>query len=271
MNAGEGLFAADGAAFGGVFDLTRLDPACKLAALLLFSLAVALLRNPFWAALALAASALLCLAGRLPARKLLRQLAFANIFLIFLWIFLPLRLGEAPLGPADVLLRVGPFSFTRSGLALALLITLKSNAAIIATLALAGTSSFAANGHAMRRLKVPEKAALLFLLTQRHLYSLGEELEKLNRAARLRGFQPGSSLRAYRVQAWLLGRLLLRSWNKAERVNNAMRLRGFCGKFPFINPVALNAAELRRSRVFLAGAACFSITLFVVDILKLIP
>ncbi len=260
----DGVFAASPInENSAILPLRQLDPACKLAGLFIFSICAALLHDPFPAGVALAGGALLCLTSRLPFKILLLSLGLANFFMIFLWIFLPVKLGHDPAALAVF----GPFSLAPEGFKLALLITLKSNAVILATLALAGTSSFSANGRALIRLKLPPKLALLILLTHKHLLLLSQEMRNLSDAAKLRGFSPKAGLRSYRVQAWLVGRLLLRSWDRAERIDEAMRLRGFRGKFPLISEKAPQGEERRQSFILLAGLGLFAAFFSALDIL----
>jgi cobalt/nickel transport system permease protein len=51
------------------------------------------------------------------------------------------------------------------------------------------------------------------------------------RAARIRGFRPGTNANTYRTYSFLIGMLFVRAVVRAERVHQAMRCRGFKGKF----------------------------------------
>ncbi len=220
-----------------VLPLADLDPAHKLGACFFYACAVSLLQTLPLAALSIVPAAVLVMAGGQPLKPLLKRLALANLFFAFLWLFLPW--GMAASGQdQNVLARFGPFVLQKSGLRLAGLITLKGNAILAAILALAGSSSPAANAQALLRLKVPAKLVTLILLTQRHLDMLAEEGRRLYQAARLRGFAPKTDLKTYRCYAWFCGLILLRAWDRAERVNAAMRLRGFYGRFTPLAPPA---------------------------------
>lgn len=207
-----------------------------ILAALLFAVGVSLLRTPCMAGLAcLAAGAMAAAAvwrGGASLRQLGRRLAAVNLFLLFLWLTLPLELAGRP----DALLELGPLCFHATGLWLALCISLKANAIALCLLCLLDAASVTANARALQRLGLPRKLVTLLLLTHAHLGRLRREYAELFHAARLRGFAPGCSLRSLRVWGWLLGALLARSWQTSEAVAQAMRLRGFCGCFPLVSP-----------------------------------
>ena len=51
------------------------------------------------------------------------------------------------------------------------------------------------------------------------------------RAMRARAFRPRADRRTWRALGWLLGMLMVRSFERAERVAGAMKCRGFDGTF----------------------------------------
>ena len=202
--------------------LGLVPPAKKLAAAAIFSLAVSLLAHPLTAACAVFVPATLVAAGRLSPFTVLRKLLPVNVFFLFLWVFLPLNISS------------GSLHFSQSGLSHAALITLKGNAIAATLLALAGTSSISASCRALVTLRVPEKLVTLLLLTYGNLAFMADEAARLFAAAKLRGFIPRTSWASYKTFGYLTAMLLLRSWQRSQRVGKAMRLRGFAGRFPLL-------------------------------------
>ena len=220
---------------GESFSGLRAFPAReKLCAALVFSLAASLLSHPLPALGACVFAALLLACSGLSPAFIARRLMPINGFFLFLWILLPLSFSSGS-GP-ETTLSFGPVSLNASGAALALLITLKGNAIAAALLALAGTSSVRENGHALIRLGLPEKFVVLLLVTHGNLERMAEEYQRGFQAAKLRAFTPATTLASYGTYARLVGLLLVRSWQRAQRIETAMRLRGFCGRFPLIAP-----------------------------------
>lgn len=203
----------------------RLDPRGKMVVATLFAVLVAVAKT-YTATLAGLAVALFWLAlARLPLKKVVVRLLVVNSFIFFLWFVLPLTY------PGDAVWQFGPLTVTRQGLIFTGLITLKSNAIIIALIALIATVPVVTLGQAMHNLRLPDKLCHLLLFTYRYLYVFEEEYHRLVQAMKVRGFQPRTNLHTYRSYAYLAAMLLVRSLDRADRVFQAMRCRGFHGVF----------------------------------------
>jgi cobalt/nickel transport system permease protein len=50
----------------------------------------------------------------------------------------------------------------------------------------------------------------------------------------VRAFRPKSNMHTYKTYAYLVGMLIVRSYDHSQRIYNAMLCRGFTGKFPII-------------------------------------
>ena len=209
----------------GDSSIHRLDPRVRLATAALFSLCTALLREHAAAATALALAGSTLALSRPPLAVLFRRVAVVNAFVLFLWATVPATM------PGETVLTVGPLALSREGLALAGLVTLKSNAILLAFLALVTTMDSPTMGHALDRLGVPPKLAFLFLFTYRYLHVIAEEWQRLVTAARLRGFVPRTGMHSYRTIAHMLAMVLVNSFDRSGRVYQAMVLRGFAGRF----------------------------------------
>lgn len=205
--------------------LSRIDTRLKIIFILLFSFAVALSEN--WIALvfSLAVSILAVFLSRLDFPVIVKRLFLAFGFILFLWLVLPFTAS------GDPLYRIGPLTLTWAGIALAARITLKSSSLILVFLALTGSSSIAAIGHALQRLGLSEKLVYLLLFCYRYIFVIEQEYRRLEKAIRLRSFRPGTDLHTYRTYAYLVAMLFLRSSLRADQVHKAMLCRGFHGRF----------------------------------------
>jgi cobalt/nickel transport system permease protein len=236
--------------------LHRLSPRLKLALAAAWALAIAVSPRPWAPAAALPLGLALVLAAGLDLGAVARRMLLVNGFIAFLWLFLPF--GPGP----DVVATLGPLEVSRQGLSLALLVTLKSNAILLAFLALVGTSSVPALGRGLAGLGVPRKLCHLLLFTYRHLHVMAREYRRLRTAAAMRGFAPRTGLHTYRTYAYLAAMVLVRSWDRAERVHQAMRLRGFSGSFPLLEPPQtrpLDRAWAAGLLLAVAGLACLNL------------
>jgi cobalt/nickel transport system permease protein len=203
----------------------HLDPRGKMVVATLFAVLIAVSKT-YTTTLAGLAVALCWLAlARLPLKQVVTRLLVVNAFIFFLWLVLPLTY------PGEAVWRLGPLAATREGLAYTGLITLKSNAIIIALIALVATVPVVTLGQALHELRLPDKLCHLLLFTYRYLYVFEQEFRRLGLAMKVRGFRPRTNLHTYRSYAYLAAMLLVRSFERADRVFQAMRCRGFHGVF----------------------------------------
>jgi len=234
----------------------KLDPRFRLLAAAALTLPAAVLHDLRAALAALAAGALLVLLARLSPGRVVRRMLAVNVFILFLWLFIPFSQDGTPL------LALGPLTATREGVNLALLLTVKSNAILLALMALLGTIPVQDLGPAMQRLGVPDKLCHILLFTYRYIFVIHQEYLTMRQAMQARGFRPRTDRHTYRSYAWLLGMLLVRSWDRAERVHGAMRCRGFQGRFYTLTRFAAapgDYAFLAGSLVVTAGIICLEI------------
>ncbi|RWX52214.1 cobalt/nickel transport system permease protein [Candidatus Electrothrix marina] len=246
---------SDGTSF-----LHRADPKGKLISTGVLSLVIALSQTRGTALLGFPLAFTLVLAARLSWSKLLRRLFIVNSFNLLLCLILPLTYTG---GKTVSLIGI---NLSSTGFFLALLITVKSNAVILLFISLLATSTAAQLGHGLQQLRLSPKLCLLLLFSYRYIALIQQELFRLQRAAGLRCFQPKTNLHTYRTYSYMLGMMLVRSWNRAARVQQAMKLRGFSGQFySLYDSGGMRKSDLLLSAVLLlAGAG-----LVVIEILSI--
>ena len=216
----------------------RLDPRVKIVVVFLFSVVVAVSTRFAVLVSAIALGVCVTWLANLPTKELLRRLVPINIFIIFLWLFLPFTFEGKPL------FSVGPLVGTHEGVLYATQITIKSNAIVVVLIALVSSTSILTLGHAMHELRVPKKIVHLFFFTYRYIHVIHREYLRLVNAMKARGFRPGTNMHTYKTYAYLVGMLLVRSSDRAERVRNAMLCRGFRG-----NLYSLSTFSMKREDV----------------------
>jgi cobalt/nickel transport system permease protein len=205
--------------------LARVDARVKIVGAVAWSLLVTALHDQRGTLLALAFAVLLIYLAKWPARNLINRLVTVNMFFLFMWLMLPFSFST----PGLVIGTFGPLKVTREGLDLATVLTLKGNAIVLAVLALLGTSPLYVLAAAGRKLRFPEKLVSIFLLTVRYYQVIFKEYQRLRKAMRARGFRLNLSKNSVRGASNLVGSLLVRSFDRAERVHRAMVSRGYRG------------------------------------------
>ncbi|MDJ0623368.1 MAG: cobalt ECF transporter T component CbiQ [Desulfocapsaceae bacterium] len=230
----------------------RRDPRAKIVGTIFYTATVALLNSFIPLLLALAFSLMMLFLARLPWAAVSKRLLLVNGFTLFLWITLPLTYGGEQYYDYSFL------HLSREGIILAAQITLKTNSIILAIIALLTTSTIAELGSGLDRLRFPKKICFLLLYSYRYIFVIHQEYSRLLRAARMRSFSPATNLHTYRTFAYLFGMTLVKSYNRAQRVHQAMLLRGFNG-----NLVSLHRYDFTLRDLFFLLLLCFSILLLI--------
>ncbi len=206
--------------------LRRLDPRWKLAGLVLATVSAAALRYPPAAAVALLGSAALVVLARLPRRWFLERIGAVALFLALFTLPLPFLL-DGPGAAWDF----GPVRVSGHGLTVALLIWTKALTVLSLMLVLLASAPLEDTLKAAHALRVPGLLVQLAVLTYRYVFVLAGELARLRVALRVRGYRNRADRHSYRTVGHVAGTLLVRGYERAERVGQAMRCRGFDGRF----------------------------------------
>ena len=227
---GEGLFvirmtldlrhAPDTASFLG-----KLDPRWKLAAVLLPCLAISLLEYLPAAALALLLALILVFVARLPLSWYLARIGGVALFMVWFVILLPWLIPDTKPG-----LSIGPLHLSY-GLALALLLCSKAFAIVSLIMVHLATTPLPATLKAAHALYMPGLVVQVALLSYRYIFVVAGEFTRLRTALRVRGYRNRADRHSYRTIGQVSGTLLVRGYERAERVGQAMRCRGFDGRF----------------------------------------
>lgn len=235
--------------------LDRLDSRTRL--IVAVALVLAVVRLTSFAALgaAIVAGFGLTLYAGIPPRRTLRRLLHVEGFLLILFVALPLIARDGPF------IDIGLLSLSQPGIERALTLVARITAAVLIVLPLVAGLTPIRLGHALGRLGVPSRLTQVFLFAIRYIDLLRAEARRLQDAMRLRGFVPGTNLHTLRSYGHFIGQLLVRAVERAERVDEAMRCRGFRGRFPLVTFERFGAADT--SAVLIAAA--FIVATFALD------
>lgn len=219
--------------------LSRLDPRWKLAALLFAAAVVATLHTLPVALTALTAALVVVFLARLPPRWFLERLGAAALFFALFALPLPLLLaGDEP----DWAL--GPIHVSWHGVEAALLLTAKAVTLVALLLTVQATAPLETTLKAAHALRIPGLLVQLSLLTYRYVFVLADELRRLRIALRVRGYRNRANRHSYRTAGHIAGTLLVRGYERAERVGQAMRCRGFDGQFRSLTTFSTRPADV---------------------------
>ena len=200
----------------------RLDPRVKVLTTLLFIIYVVSFNKyeiarllPFFLF-----PAFLIGMANLPFGYLLRKLILVSPFVLFIGIF-------NPFFDQDILLQIGTFRISGGWISL-VSILLRFMLTVGAALLLIATTGLPAICMALEKLGAPRIFVLQLLMLYRYIFVLIEEAIRMLRAYTLRSFS-AKKIR-YHVFKQMLGNLLLRTIDRAQRIHLAMLSRAFTGE-----------------------------------------
>lgn len=238
------LVAADATGRAPSF-VDRLDARTRILAAIAVIVTAVAITDPSVLAAAVVALAALAAATRVAAADLGRRLLHLEGFMILLVMMLPFSVA------GETAFRLGPLAASWAGLDRALLILLRVNVAALALFVLVAGIEPVRLGHALARLSVPPRLVLLLLFAARYVGVLRAEAVRLHEALRARGFVARTSRHTVRTLGHVVGQLLVRTVERAERIDEAMRCRGFSGHFALVTAERFSS----RDAVFAAALA----------------
>lgn len=158
--------------------------------------------------------------AELPVKPILLRILLVSPFIIGIGILNPFF--------DDQVYSLGGWEISRGWITF-LSILLKSGLTVTAALLLIATTGMDRLAGALRMLKIPRIFVLQLLLTYRYISVLMEEVARTLRAYSLRAPEQKGIQRS----AWgsLAGQLILRTFDRAQRIYEAMCLRGFAGEY----------------------------------------
>jgi cobalt/nickel transport system permease protein len=201
----------------------RWDPRVKIFALFALIFTIATLYELPIIAASLGLCIILVLISRLPLSFVTKRLLPVTIFLLPFFIIIPLTM------PGETSFKILAFSFNTDGLVIAARVYLKAISIVMLIITMMGTASFADSLKAMERLKIPPMIVQMILFTYRYIFVFLLEMRRMNRAMSARNFVKKTNTHTLKTIGNFVGVLLVRSFEKAEKIYQAMLSRGYDG------------------------------------------
>jgi cobalt/nickel transport system permease protein len=118
---------------------------------------------------------------------------------------------------------------------------------------LTNTTRFIELLRALRKLGCPQILVMNLSFLYRYLFVLTEEAMRMKQARDCRRVARAPFFEELKVLSSMLGTLLIRSFERAERMHGAMLSRGYTGDFPVVSPRKFSWHDL----AFLSGVVLF--------------
>jgi cobalt/nickel transport system permease protein len=241
----------------------RLDPRIKVVVTLLFILSNVLLPDGAWLAFLFSLILILLIAwmsGIGMGYTLERSFVALPFFLAAVTAIFALP------GRTLVVWNLGPWHLvaTEAGLLRFVSIVIRSWLSVQVAIILIATTQFPDLMHALRHLHVPAVLIAVISFMYRYLFLMTNEAMRLMRAREARSARPagGGGVSIFwraKVAGNMAGQLFLRSYERSERVYNAMLSRGYQGQLLTLNPHKLQARDWLLGLCMLLTLACVQV------------
>jgi cobalt/nickel transport system permease protein len=218
-----------------------LDPRIKVLVTVAYIVSNALLPDGAWIAF-LFAFAFLLLANALSGLGL--GFTFRRSFIVFPFALIAITvLFSIPGSPVfQFKLWMWNFVITDAGLLRFVSIVIRSWLSVQMAILLVSATEFPKIIHALNHLRVPTIITVIISFLYRYLFVLSDEVIRMlrarqSRSAAVAGVRSGGSV-AWRAQTagHMAGQLFLRSYERSDRIYNAMLSRGYKGELMTIHP-----------------------------------
>lgn len=208
------------------------NPAVKIGTLCLCCFLIAALHSLLWSVVAAALSLVAVALSGVPWQGPLRRLAAMSGFLLMLVVILPLSGRIRADEVVFIVAGLENWPFRSQGLLLALTIACKAVGVALLMEPMLATASLTRTLQGFDGLGLPRALTQMVLLCHRYLFVFQEEIRSMQRSMRVRGFMPRTNLATMRTMGNCFGMLFIRSFERTERIYEAMLSRGYQGHVP---------------------------------------
>lgn len=217
----------------------RLDPRAKIILVATYVVSVVSTPPPHLLAFVVFAGLIswACAISRVPLSHIWLRALGVLPFAFFASFLMPfLKEGET------ISIFNGSINLSVTGLWIFAGVMMKSFLGASATIWLISTTPFNSLLRGVRMMGAPIILVDLLALIYRYIFVLVSEAMHLKRAAAARGYRPRWLAQAILIGR-LIGRLFVRSYERAERIYDAMVLRGFTGQLPISKPLSFHLRD----------------------------
>jgi cobalt/nickel transport system permease protein len=170
--------------------------------------------------------------GRIPLKTMGLKILSVSPFAIAIGI-------ANPFIDRQIVMNIGSFGISGGTLSF-ISILIKFILTVGTALTLVATTGFETMCAGLIRLRIPRVFAVQLLFMYRYIFVLFDEALRMIRAHSLRSFRTYPDIK---IIGLLIGQLLLRSLNRAERIHNAMVSRGFDGEIRIMKTMRMRPAD----------------------------
>ncbi|AEH61773.1 cobalt ABC transporter, inner membrane subunit CbiQ [Methanosalsum zhilinae DSM 4017] len=228
--------------------LHSFDPRAKVVTFTALIFSFAFIPELIIAIFAVLFSIAMIFISKIPPVFVFRYLRFPALFIFTIIVVMAFTVEGRPL------LDLHYISITQEGIDIGSLIFFRAIAALILAFLMLATSRFDEIIKAMYMLKVPGVMVQIITFSYRYIFVILDELHTLKRSMYARGFNLKLNMYSLSVLGNMVGMLLIKSYDRGERVYRSMIARGYTGNPRLFTSFNMITKDYILSAVMLATA-----------------
>jgi cobalt/nickel transport system permease protein len=146
---------------------------------------------------------------------------------------------------------------SREGLVRSGILVLRVLSIVLLVFPAFGTSRFDVTIKALGRLRVPAPLIQIVLFSYRYLFVYSDQMRRMGLAQRARGFRARMDLKTLQLMGNRIGVLLVGSVERTQRIQGAMKCRGFSGTYRTLGRFTTRPVDVLASGVLLTIGVIF--------------
>lgn len=213
--------------------MQKFDPRVRLIILFFMVLMVLFINQDHKLIYLLVLSITIALISKEFNKAHIKRLLKLNIIMLSIFILVPISIE------GKTFFYINDIVWSYEGLYRSSIISLKANIIFFLMNIFVINMPLYELGVSLHSLMISKKLIHILLFMVRYINVIDEEYNKLTTAIKLRGFIPRPSIHTLKVYGQIIGILLIRSFERSEKVYNAMRLRGYNGNFYILKKLTI--------------------------------
>lgn len=231
----------------------NFDPRAKVITFSALIFSFAFLKSIPAAGLAVVFSFFLLLVSRLPLGFVLGRIKVPFVFISMILVVLAFTAGGSEF------FSIYGIKVSYDGLMLGILIVLRATAAVLLALLMLGTSRFEITIKALHMLKVPNILVQMLMFTYRYIFVFFDEFRSMKNSMESKGFRLKSNRQGLSILGNAVGMLIIKSYERGDRVYNAMVARGYTGNPTLLTKFRMKGTDYSLSCFMLIIAVLFHV------------
>lgn len=235
----------------------NFDPRAKIVCILILIFSIIIINDFNVLFVAFISSIILVLMCKIPIVFIIKRLKWVLFFVFALLIIIPIT------STGHVIFSLGFIAITNQGLYLAGMISLKALSAALLIFPMVSTMTFITFIKAIEQLKIPNKLVQMISFVYRYTFVISDELHKTRLSVQSRNVKKKTYFLKKQILSNIIGMIIIRSYERGERIRNAMLSRGYNGKIKTLHAFKLKKMDILKFSLISIWALVLHIFVFI--------